>query len=102
MKRPGCVWTHTILLGEELLAETNNPEEFVKLFRRPATNSGFGEYLSGMRVPELCGAREVRTRPMDDMTAWLAPRLLHAIYGTAAPFTALAVPSYAAAEMPLL
>ncbi len=102
MGRPGCVWTHTLLLGEELLAETNNPEEFVKLFRRPATTSGFGEFLGGMRVPELCGARSERTRPMDDWTAWLGPRLLQALYGSSAPFTALAVPRYAAAEMPLL
>jgi len=102
MKRPGCVWTHTLLLGEELLAEMNNPEEFLKLFNRPAVSSGFGDYLGGMRVPELFGARERRTGHLDDWTTWLGPHLLQAMYCSAAPFTALAVPRYSAAEMPLL
>ncbi len=102
MKRPGCVWTHTLLLGEELLAEMNNPEEFLKLFNRPNASSGFGDYVGGMRVPELFGARDRRTGPVDDWTIWLGPHLLQALYGLAAPFTVLAVPRYAAAEMPIL
>jgi hypothetical protein len=102
MKRPGCVWTHTLLLGDELLAEMNNPEEFLKLFNRPNASSGFGDYVGGMRVPELFGARDRRTGPVDDWTIWLGPHLLQAIYGSAPPFTVLAVPRYAAAEMPIL
>lgn len=102
MGRPGCVWTHTLLLGEEMLARMNTPEEFVSLFRRPAAGTSFSDYLGSMRVPELFGAREVRTRALDDWTAWLGPRLLQTVYGSAAPFTVLTVPRYAAAEMPFL
>ncbi|MBX9681621.1 MAG: hypothetical protein K2X38_22930 [Gemmataceae bacterium] len=102
MGRPGCVWTHTLLLGEELLAEMNNPEEFLKLFRRPTAPSGFGDYLGGMRVPELFGSRDRRTAPLDDWTARLGPHLLRTLYGSAAPFTVLTVPRYSAADMPCL
>ena len=93
MGRPGCVWTHTLLLGEELLADMNNPEEFLKLFRRPTAPSSFGDYLVGMRVPELFGSRERLTAPLDDWTAWLGPHLLRALYGSAAPLHGLDGPA---------
>src|SRR5262249_20199721 len=102
MGRPGCVWTHTLLLGKELLAEMNSPEEFLKLFSRPTSTSGFDNYLDAICVPESFGAKERRTDIMDDWTMWLGPHLLRAIYGSGAPFTILSVPRYAAAEMSLL
>jgi hypothetical protein len=102
MKRPGCVWTHTLLLGEELLARMNNPEEFLELFIRPNGPSGFSDYLGGIKVSELFGSREHRAKPLDDWTAWLGRHLLRTVYGSAAPFAVLTVPRYGAAAMPLL
>lgn len=102
MKRPGCVWTHTLLLGEELLAEMNNPEEFLTLFNRPKSASDFSDYLDGIGVPETFGSRNRRFEQLDDFTAWIGPYLLHAIYGSATSFTVLAVSSYSAATMPIL
>lgn len=35
MPRPGCVWTHTLILGEAMLAELDDPSRLVALFQRP-------------------------------------------------------------------
>src|ERR1700726_1813340 len=40
MSRPGCVWTHTLLISEELLSGLIRPESLLDLFRRPSHASG--------------------------------------------------------------
>jgi hypothetical protein len=39
MKRPGCVWTHTILIGFADLAKLSDPVDLLRLFRRPDRDS---------------------------------------------------------------
>lgn len=35
MPRPGCVWTHTLILGDEVLGKLEEPSRLLALFRRP-------------------------------------------------------------------
>src|SRR6267378_2838557 len=39
MSRPGCVWTHTLLLPRDVLQNVCDPNELIWLFRRPKQNS---------------------------------------------------------------
>jgi hypothetical protein len=39
MERPGCVWTHTLLIENTDLARINNLNELIALFARPSKNS---------------------------------------------------------------
>ncbi len=48
MPRPGCVWTHTLLIGFSELAELADPVSIASLFRRPDMSNiaGFASELS--------------------------------------------------------
>ncbi len=100
MGRPGCVWTHTLLIAHELLAQMNSPEEFLALFSRPSAAAGFGGFHVPLRVPELFAACE-RQEGIAESAALGAP-IVAALYDSAAPFALLAVPRYQAATAPLL
>jgi len=41
MERPGCVWTHTLLIPRDLLPEVKNAEGLLPLFFRPKLKSGY-------------------------------------------------------------
>ena len=84
MGRPGCVWTHTLLIGTELLAQLCRPEALLSLFRRPSLQSGFKDFLEGVPLP--CGAE---SRPEGDKA--LGAELIRALYGGVSPYTVLTV-----------
>ena len=44
MKRPGCVWTHSLLLPFDLLNSIDDFKRFSSLFERPSEESGFDFY----------------------------------------------------------
>ena len=44
MRRPGCVWTHTLLIPDEALAEVPFLGSLLDLFRRPAEEMARGVY----------------------------------------------------------
>lgn len=44
MKRPGCVWTHTLVLTFEDLARLQEPNVILRAFRRPSLGSTMDEY----------------------------------------------------------
>jgi hypothetical protein len=54
MPRPGCVWTHSLLLSYSDLARIENPNQLLPLFRRP-TGEGWTPYTEAIverRHPE--------------------------------------------------
>ena len=51
MNRPGCVWTHSLILGREVLSEINDKiKELLSIFRRPQLNEGFSFYEKGLEI----------------------------------------------------
>ena len=44
MKRPGCVWTHTLLINFSDLIKLNNYSNFIGLFKRPTENIDYSYY----------------------------------------------------------
>src|SRR5690349_14831966 len=52
MKRPGCVWTHTLLINFSDLQNVNNFQDLVDLFKRPDPKSpDFLFYKNFIEVP---------------------------------------------------
>ena len=45
MKRPGCVWTHSLLIGFTDLAQILDVDQLTALFRRPNASRGYAEYV---------------------------------------------------------
>ncbi len=101
MPRPGCVWTHTLLIPDELLGEMTHPEFLLPLFRRPS-GSEYSGYQEGIPVPD--GFRETDTHSGNAkaIEQSLAEGLLLALYGSNDPRTVLTVPRYSVADSPLL
>jgi len=95
MDRPGCVWTHTLLIGMDLVANLEYPEILLSLFRRPNPETGFAEFLEAVPLPSTCelggGVDEV-----------LGAELIRALYSSASPYTVLPVERYSVAEPPFL
>lgn len=56
MERPGCVWTHTLLIGESDLGSIRNLGDLCRLFRQPTKGGGGNgdEYLLSLEYVE-CG-----------------------------------------------
>lgn len=44
MSRPGCVWTHTLLINNADLAQLTDLSQLLNLFIRPSINGNFDEY----------------------------------------------------------
>jgi hypothetical protein len=51
--RPGCVWTHSLLIDVSDLALIKNPLVLLDFFRRPKENNDFSEYKNKIRIKEL-------------------------------------------------
>lgn len=102
MSRPGCVWTHTLLIRDELLAGLIRPELLMPLFRRPSNLSGYSEYQEEIPTPEGFQDGDADLSDTTQIAPSLAERLLRALYGSSDPRIVLAVPRYALADAPLL
>ena len=51
MNRPGCVWTHSLILEKEVLNEINcNIGSVLGIFRRPQIKSDFSFYEEGLEI----------------------------------------------------
>lgn len=75
MPRPGCVWTHTLLIDFNDLAGVESLTSLLKVFKRPTGFSSFQEYAKPTRIntasfPTLSSFAE----------AWAKP-VLAALYG---------------------
>jgi GTPase-associated protein 1 len=53
--RPGCVWTHSLLLPAGVLGAPN-PAAFLHLFRKPSADEGYEAYGHGLRAEPSQGA----------------------------------------------
>ncbi len=51
LPRPGCVWTHSLLLGGEDLTDSN-VVALSRLHRRPTVSEGFADYRAGIELIE--------------------------------------------------
>lgn len=101
MDRPGCVWTHTLLIGNELLDHLDHPELLLSLFHRPTVDLGFSDYLEAIPWPSKMEANQ-QTHHEYSVDASLAVALVRALYGSLSPHSVLTVPRYSLAAGPLL
>ncbi len=53
ISRPGCVWTHTLLIEYTDLAEISDFKQLLTLFRKPEGESSFFDYASPIRWKKL-------------------------------------------------
>lgn len=75
MRRPGCVWTHSLILENATIGARQSFHELLKLFRRPTGN--FLDYAVQLEVPMDGGSRKLRPH---SYTA--AREALTALYGS--------------------
>ena len=63
MKRPGCVWTHSIIINAKDLACNSKmiAPAVINLFRRPESNSDLEEYRQTLKV-QHCNEVDGETR----------------------------------------
>lgn len=59
MDRPGCVWTHTLILSGEALSLLEDLRILLSLFRRPKGQSDFSAYREKIQYPQLRHVMEV-------------------------------------------
>lgn len=91
--RPGCVWTHCLLLDYEAIAAINASAIF-ELFRRPSLNEPFSFYESPLPIvaPDHVGLHPNEVRePLDQD---LASRIAAQFFQTEAPVFVTAVDGY--------
>ena len=100
MPRPGCVWTHTLLIPDERLDGRFQPEHLLPLFRRPSLRSGFAAYQTDLHF-RSDGLDDVQLEPVH-VRPPLAAALMRALYGAAQKRVTLCVPDYSCADGPLL
>ncbi|MDX6768767.1 MAG: hypothetical protein SF051_04495 [Elusimicrobiota bacterium] len=79
MPRPGCVWTHTLLLDFNTLGGISSFAQIEQLFRRPeiSENGGFESYSNALN--ELPAANQVRTRNQE-LDRRIASQVLFGLY----------------------
>lgn len=77
MSRPGCVWTHTVLIGFADLAILVSPSAIADLLQRPTTSTPLDMYSTDLVVgpPDHLVARSFSP----DASSWFA-RLASAVY----------------------
>lgn len=78
MPRPGCVWTHTLLMTFEDLAAMQSPVGLLTLFQRPIANSTFSEYSTPVAYP-------AHLKPLKYATNALAVATLVGLYDQPQP-----------------
>ena len=102
MPRPGCVWTHTLLIRDDLLGQLPRPEYLLDLFRRPSDRSGFNDFIEAISVPVWFEMGDTRLADESETPPSLAAGLIRALYGATHAHTVLTVPRYSSAESPFL
>lgn len=89
LPRPGCVWTHTLLIPFEDLGRVEAFDELLGAFRQPSGDD-FKEYSNSLMLP-LLGERAKTTEPLDYVA-----HVMGAIYSH--PDDIVALPSKSAGE----
>src|SRR5882672_6330543 len=76
MPRPGCVWTHTIVIPAETVATIRSLRTLATLFRRPMQGSYHGQYSKNLVLEDI--QNEDTAKPMPTLKL---PQLLLSYYG---------------------
>lgn len=92
MRRPGCVWTHVLLIKREALAQFRNLEDLCSLFRRPQTADL--ELFEFYERPASFDGHEASGN-IDSISVGKAESLLDAFYSST---SSLMLPSSKSAE----
>jgi hypothetical protein len=93
LSRPGCVWSHTLLVDHADLSRLSDPRLLLPLFSRPRKGEPWEVYGRPLtRVPPAAAAAPPRRGAWTDADA---ARLLETLYGAAADG-----PAFVAAERP--
>jgi hypothetical protein len=53
MSRPGCVWTHTLILSKETLSSLEDLHVLLSLFKRPKSQLDFSAYTEKIRYQQI-------------------------------------------------
>lgn len=77
MPRPGCVWTHTLLIDFADLAALDDPSVVLAMFRRPSANISMIEYGSARRLPQTL----LPIRGLSAEATSFAKQVLAGLYG---------------------
>lgn len=76
MKRPGCVWTHSLAISFTGLAQIQDVSSLLKLFRRPEDPNDFRNFDEQLKL-------ELKSScPNLDIETKLAEKLLHCLYSS--------------------
>jgi hypothetical protein len=76
MPRPGCVWTHTIVIPAQTLAKICSLHTLVTLFKRPVQDSYYGQYSKNLVFKDFPAEDPAKPIPTIKL-----PQLLWSYYG---------------------
>lgn len=80
MSRPGCVWSHALLIEPRLLESIEHLSVLQKLFTRPSSNKDFACYR------EVLSGEDIATRdPIQLYDGAVVEKLINSLYGKASP-----------------
>ncbi len=85
MPRPGCVWTHSLVIPAQTMSGIPSLISLVRLFKRPSGDSFHGQYSEDLVLDEVfaeIGAPLERTR---EVTKGVLDQLLWSYYGMGRP-----------------
>lgn len=77
MSRPGCVWTHTLILSNETLSLLRDLRVLLSLFRRPQNQLDFSAYTKKIRYQQLLHTVELSKTSYHPLTS----AILSELYG---------------------
>jgi hypothetical protein len=80
MDRPGCVWTHSLLVAYAELARISDLSALTALFHRPTLQTAYAR--GSLPVLELSEPGDAPRRWRNEMSTASAPGLVAALYGT--------------------
>lgn len=79
MDRPGCVWTHTLVLSSHELRQIRDPRGLARIFMRPSKGGTFEAYQSPIPMSVLSGEGGIGHGGMSQSQI---PAILSETYGT--------------------
>lgn len=80
MSRPGCVWTHALLIEPRLLESIEHLSMLQPLFTRPRNSADLGHYSNVLSVADI--STHESTKPFDGP---VVEKLINSLYGKGGP-----------------
>jgi hypothetical protein len=85
MPRPGCVWTHSLMIPDQTLSELASLNSLTSLFKRPKAEAYRGQYNEDLFLNEIDTQRATSTEQLRMDATVLLDQFLWAYYGLARP-----------------